>query len=280
MPSVYIGEDFGAEENKDKDYAENDKVHKDNDYLTSEEVTKQLEALRDYYIQEGQIAGDNLLIEASKKLAQAESKAEAIKKEAEAQANEIIQKAQTKASKIEEEARRNAYATGYDEGRTAGREKGYEDGYFDGRKQCAGALETLENASQDINRIKKDVAAQYESIMFEMIFQIANKITIDCFRDKEKTALKAMIKAKMREFTNTSKLRVTLAKADMSEDIDADLNTLRTVFSSNQDVEFEVLKEGEPGTLILDNGSEIKDASVSTQMKMIEELGKEKVLNN
>ena len=37
--------------------------------------------------------------------------------------------------------------------------------------------------------------------------------------------------------------------------------------------EAEVLPEAEPGTVIVDNGSEIVDAGIQTQLRMIQELG-------
>ena len=35
----------------------------------------------------------------------------------------------------------------------------------------------------------------------------------------------------------------------------------------------ELLPEAEPGTVIVDNGSEIVDAGIQTQLRMIQELG-------
>lgn len=268
-PEVFVGENFGGTE-------EENQIH---DYLTSEEVTKQLEALRDYYIQEGQITADNIVIEASKKLARAEDRAEAVHKRAEAEANEIIQQAKEKAEQIKDEARKTAFAAGYDEGHEAGRAKGYEDGYIDGVQKCTKSLNELIDLNQDINAQKETIAEQYESDIFDMIFEIANKITVDCFREKDKATLIKIIRTKLHEFTNTSKIRITLSALDISEDFDADLTKLKDAFSSLQEVEFEILKEAEAGTLILDNGSEIVDASVSTQLKMIEELGKGKYKN-
>ena len=38
-------------------------------------------------------------------------------------------------------------------------------------------------------------------------------------------------------------------------------------------VEVELLPDAEPGTVIVDNGSEITDAGINTQLRMIQELG-------
>ena len=38
-------------------------------------------------------------------------------------------------------------------------------------------------------------------------------------------------------------------------------------------MEVELLPEAEPGTVIVDNGSEIVDAGIMTQLRMIQELG-------
>jgi DNA-binding NtrC family response regulator len=65
----------------------------------------------------------------------------------------------------------------------------------------------------------------------------------------------------------------------VEETVNVDLEDLTRIFGENQHIEFEILKEAPKGTLILDNGSEITDAGIHTQLKMIENLGKGKFKN-
>ena len=43
-----------------------------------------------------------------------------------------------------------------------------------------------------------------------------------------------------------------------------------------ENVEVELIADALPGTVIVDNGEEITDAGIQTQLKMIKELGSEK----
>ena len=57
--------------------------------------------------------------------------------------------------------------------------------------------------------------------------------------------------------------------------MEADFQIYEKCFAPTTNVEFEVV-DGESGTLMLENETEIFDAGVSTQLKMIEELGRGK----
>ena len=56
----------------------------------------------------------------------------------------------------------------------------------------------------------------------------------------------------------------------------ADTDYFKKLFTNVKNVEVEVLKDAPGGTVIIDNGSEITDAGIQTQLKMIEELGRGK----
>ena len=71
-------------------------------------------------------------------------------------------------------------------------------------------------------------------------------------------------------------VKLTLSKTDVSEEMAADTDYFKKLFTNVKNVEVEVLKDAPSGTVIIDNGSEITDAGIQTQLKMIEELGRGK----
>ena len=83
-----------------------------------------------------------------------------------------------------------------------------------------------------------------------------------------------MLKEAGKRFRGSKNVKITLSGLDISDTSEVDEAILEEVFKGGSNIEFEILQDAPSGTLIIDNGTEITDASVSTQLKMIEQLGK------
>ena len=233
---------------------------------------RELEELREHYKREGEEQAQSLKRKAEIELARAKEDAEKIRQQAENQRLEKLRAMEADTAKALEKAKKDGFEIGYNEGV----QKGTDDGYVQGLKKCKDTLLDLKNLCEDVEKEKAALMAENRRSVFDMAMSVAEKITATVFNQKDKQVLEKMIAEAAKEFRSAKSVRVTLSRLDLSEDVDADLKILEKCFSDTVNVEFEVLEDAERGTLLMETDSEILDAGVSTQLRMIEELGKGK----
>jgi flagellar assembly protein FliH len=206
--------------------------------------------------------------------------------EARDEAQDIVMQARREAQEIKtaagqecEELRKTACEEGQREGYAAGEKPGYDDGFAKGCAECAGSIEEVGKILSRIPLEKEKIFKEYENQLFDLIFTISNKITAGSLNQKDKSVISKMLKEAAKEFRTSSYIKVSLSKLDIEESVNVDIEDLKRILGDSLEkrhIEFEVLKDAAKGTLILDNGSEITDASISTQLKMIQNLGQGK----
>lgn len=239
----------------------------DKDTIT---ITQQeLDEIRAQYRMDGQQYEAETRLKCNMELAGAREEAEKILTDAKGEAEKLLSHVGEKTEKAVEDGRVQGYNIGYRDGQ----QKGEEDGYVQGLKKCKETLLDLKKLCEDIERERNELMAENRRAIFDLSMEIAQKITMTTLSQKDKGALQRMITAAAKQFRNAKTIKVTLSKLDLSEDVDADLKLFEKCFSPTAQVEFEVLDGAEKGTLMLETESEILDAGVSTQLKMIEELG-------
>lgn len=231
----------------------------------------ELEDLREQYRREGQEYAVAMHKRADGEFEKARAEAEKIVEEAKEKGRRLLKQIDEKSEATYDEARKK----GIDEGFEEGLKKGQEEGYVQGLKKCKEALMELKQLCENVEREKADIMAENRRGIFDLAMNVAEKITMTVFSQKDKNALEKMIAAAAKEFRNAKNIRVTLSKHDVSENMEADFQIYEKCFAPTTNVEFEVV-DGESGTLMLENETEIFDAGVSTQLKMIEELGRGK----
>ena len=231
-----------------------------------------LEALREHFRREGEEQAQDIKRKAEIELAHAKEDAEKIRQQAENERLEKLRALEAETASALEKAKKEGYDTGYGEGL----QKGTDDGYVQGLKKCKETLLDLKGVCESAEQEKAALMAENRRGIFDMAMAIAEKITVAAFTQKDKQVLEKMISEAAKEFRSAKSVRVTLSKLDLSEDVEADLKILEKCLSNTANVEFEVLEDAESGTLLVETDSEILDAGVSTQLRMIEELGKGK----
>ena len=229
------------------------------------EIIREYDALRQQYISEGEKARFD-----------AQEWAQRLIETTENDIRKIYADNERECAELRKNAEEQGYKDGHDRGYSEGSEKGYSEGYGEGTGKCTGALKELIELLERINGEQERFFKEHERNLFDCIFTIANKITVDSLKQKDKAVIEKMLKEAARGFRNSEYIKITLSKLDIEQFGNAGLDTLREVFRENQHVEFEVVKDAPEGTLIIDNGSEITDAGVATQLMMIEKLGKGK----
>ncbi|MBP5606075.1 MAG: hypothetical protein J6X60_11120, partial [Ruminiclostridium sp.] len=188
--------------------------------------------------------------------------------EAKAEAEKIISEAKIRGEKLAEEMGKQSYAEG--------EKKGYDEGYVKALKKCKDTLLELKALSEQVSSEKSELLMKYERQLFDTIFDIAQKVTLGALAQKEKGIITRMIREAGKKFKLSKNVRLTLSKLDVSEIAEIDEQLLKEVFKGSENVEIELLDDAPSGTLLIDDGDEITDASVMTQLKMVEQLGKGK----
>ena len=201
---------------------------------------------------------------AKKALADAREKAQRILSETEQQAQDYAAQAKAQAEAIFEKSRSDGFA------------KGHEDGYAAGLDKCRDMLSEIKRLSEQMVSDKAELFDSYEVEIFDTVMEIVNRITLNSLGQKDKAVVKKTIKEAGKSFRCSEYVKLTLSKTDVSEEMAADTDYFKKLFTNVKNVEVEVLKDAPSGTVIIDNGSEITDAGIQTQLKMIEELGRGK----
>ena len=218
-----------------------------------QELEQEKEKITGFYRAEGERA-----------LAEAREKAQKILSDTEKQAQDYAAKAKAQAEAIFEQSNADGFA------------KGHEDGYAAGLDKCRDMLAELKRLSEQMVSDKAELFDSYEVEIFDTVMEIVNRITLNSLGQKDKAVIKKTIKEAGKSFRGSEYVKLTLSKTDVSEEMAADTDYFKKLFNNVKNVEVEVLKDAPSGTVIIDNGSEITDAGIQTQLKMIEELGRGK----
>ncbi|MGN1109937.1 MAG: hypothetical protein ACI4RK_11215 [Oscillospiraceae bacterium] len=199
------------------------------------------------------------------------------------QGKEVILEAKRRAESIISTANDNAgqiiadAETNRDSVYIKAKAEGFEQGQKDGRDACLAAgrdiLDEAQAYADKINSEKEQLFADYEKDIYDTVMQIAKKVTLDSITAKDSAAIKRLIKKAAKEFRNSDRIKITLKDNGANEELTADYEYLRELCGGIQYVDVELLPEAEEGTVIVDNGSEIVDAGIQTQLRMIQELG-------
>lgn len=223
------------------------------------------------------------LDEREKALAQQQRELDELKSRYIEQGRQVILEAQRRAESIVAAANDNAgqiiadAETNRDSVYIKAKAEGFEQGQKDGTDACLAAgrdiLDEAKAYAEKINSEKEQLFAEYESDIYETVMQIAKKVTLDSITSKDSAAIKRLIKKAAKEFRNSERIKITLKENSANEELTSDYEYLKELCGGIQYVDVELLPDAEEGTVIVDNGSEIVDAGIQTQLRMIQELG-------
>ena len=107
--------------------------------------------------------------------------------------------------------------------------------------------------------------------MKDTVMELVRKITLTELKT-DPHILEEIIAQAAKNFRNSDFVKISLAKGEVSEKLKTDAKFLKERISFIPDIEIEILPEAEDNTVILDNGSEIIDASVPTQLDFLQEI--------
>lgn len=217
-----------------------------------EELRGELASLKEQYIEQGK----QVIVEAKRR------------------ADDLVAAAEKKAGEIAADAEQNREGV-FIKARAEGFEQGKKDGVAACLAEGQNILDDAREFSERINSEKAELFERYEHEIYETVMEIANKVTMNSMAVKDGTAAKKLIKKAAKDFRNSQLIRITLDENGATTELAGDYEYLKEICMC-ENVEVELIADALPGTVIVDNGEEITDAGIQTQLKMIKELGSEK----
>ena len=195
-----------------------------------------------------------------------------ILEEAHNQAETIIAEAKTAAMHYLRQAENdNAIAA------EKARKAGYTDGFASGKKESLAKCETYLKAAagflDEINSRKEAYYISNREEMKETVLELVKKITLQEIKTDPRI-IEGIIAQAAKNFRNSDYVKISLANGEVAQKLRTDANFVKELIPFIPDIEIEVLNEAEDNTVILDNGSEIIDASVPTQLDFLREIVK------
>lgn len=157
------------------------------------------------------------------------------------------------------------------------RKAGYTDGFASGKKESLAKCETYLKAAagflDEINSRKEAYYISNREEMKETVLELVKKITLQEIKTDPRI-IEGIIAQAAKNFRNSDYVKISLANGEVAQKLRTDANFVKELIPFIPDIEIEVLNEAEENTVILDNGSEIIDASVPTQLDFLREIVK------
>lgn len=197
--------------------------------------------------------------ERAKVLEEGRNEAATISAKAKADTMAIMEKAKRECAMLKEQAKK----------------EGYDEGFADGRKESLGKYEKYIDASgrllSEINSRKEAYYVSSEEEMRQTVFELVNKIVRTELRTNPQV-LNGIIAEAAKNFRNSDYVKITLAEDGITERFRTDEKLIKDIIPFIPEVEIELDEDAEEGTVIVDNGSEIVDAGVPTQLEFLKEI--------
>lgn len=190
--------------------------------------------------------------------------------EIELQKSKIISEAMISANKMQSDAENECIVL-----KENAKKKGYEDGFTEGKKEALQSekehIDEVVNLLSEINKAKEDLYISYENQILDLAYEIAQKITLSEIKT-DKSIIFDIVKQALKNFRNSDYVKISLAKCDVQASVVTDEEFIKKIAGNIKDIEIELLPDAKSGTVILDNDKEIIDASVPTQLDLLQEI--------
>lgn len=189
----------------------------------------------------------------------ANSVAETIVASAHNDANGILAKANVKIHDLKEEAK------------VQGHKEGFEAGHAAAIAELKPSLDQAKALLEEINRRKDAYYAAHEDRLLNTVIEMVEKILAKEL-ETDKAALLSIAAQAAKGFRNSAYLKVSVAKGELGFTMQSDPELVRAIAPTVPDIELELLADADGGTLILDDGHNIVDASLPTQLEFLKEI--------
>lgn len=189
----------------------------------------------------------------------AKGEAANINAEAKASSMSLMEKTKKECIMLKEQAKKEGYNDGFGEGKEQSLDK---------YKKCIDAAGKL---LSEINARKEAYYISNEEELRETVFALVNKIVRTELKTNPKVIESIMAEA-AKNFRNSDYLKITLAEDSITERFRTDEKLLKDIIPFIPEIELELDSDAEEGTVIEDDGSQIVDAGVPTQLEFLKEV--------
>ncbi|MGN0654529.1 MAG: hypothetical protein ACI4KD_06390 [Oscillospiraceae bacterium] len=155
--------------------------------------------------------------------------------------------------------------------RKAAAEKGFAEGNEKSRVQAEKYMNAAAELISQATAQKEAYYISHKDELIETACYMAEKL-VAAKLDMDKSVIASIAANAAKGFRHSQRVKISIAGSDISADATADLDFIRSVIKGIPDIEIEVLENASSGTVVLDNGSEIIDASVPTQLDFLKEI--------
>ena len=159
--------------------------------------------------------------------------------------------------------------------RKEGFEAGFEAGREEALKKCEKYLETAGALLSEINSKKEAYYISHEYELCETVLDMVRKITLSEIKTDPQVIDRIAANA-AKSFRNSDYVKISVAQGEASREFVTDKEFVKSLIPFIPEIEVEELDplDAPPGTVVLDNGSEIIDASIPTQLDFLKEIMK------
>ncbi|MEG0615169.1 MAG: hypothetical protein RR540_05380 [Oscillospiraceae bacterium] len=178
----------------------------------------------------------------------------------------ILAEAAAEAEKMKVAAKDEIFAA-----KEAAKAEGFAEGKAEGLRKCETYLQTGAKFLAEINAKKEAYFISHEDEMLKTVLDMVGKIVNNELKT-DKDTIYNILKSAAKAFKNDDYIKISFAEGDVSEKVATDLSFIRTIVGEIPTIDVEILPDAETGTLIIDNGHEILEASVPTQLDLLKEI--------
>lgn len=189
----------------------------------------------------------------------ARKEAASITADAKAATMAVIDKANNECVKIKEIARQEGHTQGFAEGKEESLDK-YKK-YID----AAG------NLLSEINARKEAYYISNEEDLRTTVFEVAQKV-VHAELKASPEVIENILADAAKNFRNSDYIKIILKEEEMTERFKTDEKLINKIIPFIPEIEIVFDEDTEEGTIVLDNGSEIVDASIPTQLDFLKEI--------
>jgi flagellar biosynthesis/type III secretory pathway protein FliH len=204
-----------------------------------------------------------------------------LKVRAEEESERLIRIAKESAREIEEDARTAVSAAMENAQKEADemRAKALEDGYKEGFETAkAEAFEKYDKYVDAAAKLLADISARKESYFLSneaelraTVYVIAEKV-IHGELQIHPDAVENIIADAAKKYRNSKYLKISMADNPESRKLKADASFVKQLIPFVKDIDIQILEDVPENTIVLDDLSEVTDASIPTQLDLLKEI--------
>ncbi|MCM1523097.1 MAG: hypothetical protein NC120_01455 [Ruminococcus sp.] len=192
-----------------------------------------------------------------------EANAERMIEDAKTKTRAVFEAADEECARLKERSRREGFDAGFDAGRN------------EAMKTCEKYLEAAAKLLSDINAKKEAYYISNEYEMCRTVMDMVKRITFEEIKT-DPGVIDRICADAAKSFRNSDYLKISLSQGEASRAMVTDKEFVKSIISFIPEIEVEELapEDAPAGTIVLDNGSEIIDASIPTQLEFLKEIMK------